>query len=345
MKFEPLVSWWLIVMYVFVALTAAGWQIWQIRHQGRKVLVRWLRRAALLILPAVLALGPSVPGGTSSPGVSNLDVIFAVDTTPSAGAQDYDGTLPRLDGVKNDILALANKLQGARFEIISFDSDANVVLPFTTDATALSSAVQGLTPEASTYSQGSSIDKPIGLIVQELNNSKAAYPDHERLLFYLGDGEQTVNAPVQSYASIASKINAGAVLGYGTTSGANMLNYTGADGTGTALSYIMTVDPATNKLIPAVSKIDPVALQTIATQLHVAYRDRDKGGPIASAFQASKASLTIAHSQHIVHYLNLYWLVAIPFAGLCFWEWQALVINLFELRKHHSEKQRGGRHA
>jgi Ca-activated chloride channel family protein len=340
MKIEPLVSWWLIGAYVFVAVAASSWLIWRIRHKGRKMLVRWLLRIVLLILPAVLALGPSIPGGTSSPGIANLDVIFAVDTTPSMGAQDYAGTQPRLTGVKNDLLALADKLQGAHMEIITFDSNASIVLPFTTDVSAYSTAVQGLTPEVSNYSQGSFINKPIDLITQQLGDSKSAHPDRKRLLFYLGDGEQTSSAAVQSFAAIASNLNGGAVLGYGTTSGAKMLNYTSADASGTPLSYITTVDPASNKLVPALSKIDPAALQKIATQLQEAYLYRNQGGPISDVFQASNAQLTIDHSQHIVHYLNLYWVLAIPFAILFFWEWQALMIILFDLREH-----KRGRHA
>jgi len=339
MKFEPLVSWWLIILYTLVAAASAGWLIWRIRQKGRKVLIRWLRRITLLLLPAVIALGPSIPGGTSAPGVANLDVVFAVDTTPSMGAQDYNGTKLRLDGAKNDLLALADKLQGAHLEIITFDSNANIILPFTTDTSAFSTAVQGITPQVSNYSPGSAIDKPIDLITQELNNSKAAHPDRNRLLFYLGDGEQTASAAVKSFAPIAPLLNGGAVLGYGTTTGAKMFNYTSADATGTGLSYITTVDPATKNLTPAISKTDPVALGQIATQLKVAYQDRNKGGPISSTFQASKAQLVIDRSQHIVHYLNLYWFFAIPFAGLFFWEWQALMISLLDLRKQHGDKR------
>jgi Ca-activated chloride channel family protein len=337
-KFEPLVSWWLIGAYGIIALGASAWQIWQVRHGGRKVLIKWLRRAALVVFPAILAIGPSIPGGTSSPGVTNLDVIFAVDTTPSMGAQDYDGTQLRLAGVKSDLLSLASKLPGAHLELITFDSNANVILPFTTDATAFQTAVASISPEVSDYSQGSAIDKPIALITQELNNSKLAHPDRQRLLFYLGDGEQTASTAVATFAPIAPDINGGGVLGYGTTAGGKMFNYTGADATGVALSYVTTVDPTTGKLVPAVSKIDPTALLLIASQLKVTYADRNQSGPIVGLFQASNAAVTIDRSQHLTRYLNLYWLFAIPFAGLFFWEWQNLVTGLLDLRQHHGGK-------
>lgn len=343
MKFEPLVSLWLLVPYTLLALGAAGWQMWRIRHQKRMIILRWSRRAALLLLPALIALGLSIPGGTSSPGVSNLDVVFAIDTTPSMGALDYTGGQQRIAGIKNDLLALGNKLQGARLEVITFDSNANVILPFTTDLSAFSSAVQGITPEPSSYSQGSNISMPVNTVLQQLQASKAAYPTHDRLVFYLGDGEQTTDAPIQSFAPIAPYISGGAVLGYGTTTGAKMIDYSVIPTTGSAASYIQTVDPTTGKLVPGISKMDPTTLQTIASQLNTTFVNRDQGGSIDSVYTASRAQLTVDRSQHLVRYLNLYWLLAIPFTVLMFWEWQILVINLLDLRERPEHP--GGRHA
>ena len=335
MKLQPLAPWWLLLLYALPAFGAAGWQIWRVKDKGQTTLFRWIRRGSLLVLPVLIALGPSIPGGTSAPGVSNLDIIFAVDTTPSMGALDYAGANQRLDGIKKDMTALATKLQGARFEIVTFDSDANIILPFTSDVTAFSSATQGMIPEISSYSQGSAIDKPITMLTQEFQSAKALYPQHQRLLFYFSDGEQTINQPVQSFAPIASYMNGGAVLGYGTTNGAKMLDYTNFSTVTTSLAYIMTVNPGGSGLSPAISKLDPNALQTIAGQLKIPYQNRDTGGSIDKLYQASHLSLAIDHSQHIVHYLNMYWLLAIPLAGLIFWEWQDLMVKLFDLRTYH----------
>ncbi len=347
MKLQPLVPLWLLIPYLLLTLGAAGWQIWRLwnkdkgkdRIKTRPLLIRWCRRGALLVLPAIIAFGPSVPGGTSAPGVANLDVIFAVDTTPSMGALDYNGTKPRMDGVRQDMLALATKLRGAHLEIIAFDSSANVILPSTTDPTAFATATDGLSPQVSSYSQGSSIDEPINLITQELKNSKTAYPQRNRLLFYLGDGEQTSPTAIESFAPLVPYLSGGGILGYGTTTGAQIPNDTGL-GTVSTTPYIMTVNGTTNTLTPAISHMDPTALQNIATQLKVTYHDRDQGGSVNSVYTASQAPLAVDRSQRIVHYLNLYWLFAIPFAGLLFWEWQLLVVRVFELRQ-----ARGGKHA
>lgn len=347
MKLQPLVSLWLLIPYIIAAVSFAGWQLWRIRHKVQKhlrtraVLLRWFRRTALLVLPAIIAIGPSIQGGISSPGVANLDVIFAVDTTPSMGALDYNGKNQRIEGAKRDLLALAETLKGAHMEIITFDSETSVILPLTTDFTAFSTAVEGMVPQINSYSQGSSVDKPIGLIIQELKASAAVYPEHYRILFYLGDGEQTTDLAPKAFNAIARQLDGGAVLGYGTTTGAQMVKYTGIYGATAAPAYITTIDTATSKLMPAVSSMSPTTLQKIAKDMKLTYRDRNQGGPVSEVYQASKAALAVDRSQRVVHYLNLYWLVAIPFTLLVFWEWQALVIKLFKLRGHHNRNIRG----
>jgi Ca-activated chloride channel family protein len=332
-KFELLAPWWIIVPYLMILLSASIWQGQRVLHKGRDVLIRWGRRGILLLLPVLLALGPSIPGGTSSPAVANLDIIFAVDTTPSMGALDYNVTQQRIVGVKKDLVALAKKLQGAHLELITFDSNPNIIVPFTTDTTAFSTAVNGMTPEVSSYSQGSSIDMPISLVEQQLKADKATYPARHQLFFYLGDGEQTSGQAVQSFAPLAKYLSGGAVLSYGTPKGAEMIDNTGSISPSKKVSYIMTLDASTLTLVPGVSHMDPTTLQTIASQLKVKYQDRDKGGSINNVYQISKAGLAIDRSQHIVRYLNLYWLFAVPFSVLLFWEWQAIILRLFDLRE------------
>jgi len=343
MKLQPLISWWLIIPYILAVGAFAGRQFWRIHRLRRKdasTVTHWIRRTALLALPALIAIGPSVQGGTSAPGVANLDILFVVDTTPSMGALDYAGTRQRLEGVRTDMSELAKSLQGAHMEIITFDSEASVILPLTTDSTAFATATENITPQINTYSRGSTIDKPINLAVEELKNAAAAYPEHYRIMFYLGDGEQTTEAKVKAFTPIARYLDGGAVMGYGTAKGARMLKYTGVASNDAKASYITTFNAATKRLEPAVSHVDTAALKKIATELKVSYQDRNKGGPISDVYQASKAALAIDKSQRVVHYLNLYWLVAIPYAGLIFWEWQSLIIKLFDLKD-----RRKARHA
>ena len=339
MRFQPLIIWWLIAPLALIGFGLLGWHIYRLRTGDKNELVTWIRRAGLFLLAVLLALGPSVPGGTSSPGVANLDVVIAVDTTASMGAKDYANDQLRLDGVKKDLLALAEKLQGAHFALITFDSKANLSLPSTPDKATFVSAVEALSLEIYGTSKGSAIDKPIDVSLQQLKKSKATDPDKSRLFFYLGDGEQTNDQKVGSFDSLKPYVEGGAVLGYGTAKGATMIRNTGLEQTGEP-QYVNTIDPTTKKPVPAVSKRDEGALKKIASQVGVTYRDRNSGGSIDDVYRASNAEMLVDYSQKVTQYINLYWLIALPFAGLLFWEWKTVLLMLLDLRK-----KEGGKHA
>src|SRR5690606_39283043 len=55
-------------------------------------------------------------------------------------------------------------------------------------------------------------------------------PDRSRMVFYLGDGEQTSSGEPESFKGGAKYVDGGAVLGYGTAEGGPMKKTTGRDG-------------------------------------------------------------------------------------------------------------------
>lgn len=336
MRFQLLFGWWLLLIFIIVALAAISWHLRYIWSEDLAARYLWMRRAVMVVLLLFIVLGPSVPGGTSSPGVANLDVVFAVDTTASMGANDYNGVDLRLEGAKKDMLTIGDTLKGAHFAIVTFDSKASVLLPYTTDYATFTGAVQTFNRELYNTSNGSSIDKPIDVVGKQLKNSKSAYPERLRMLFYLGDGEQTAKDKPKTFAGLSQYTDGGAVLGYGTAKGAQIFKYTGigATASGDANSkLIMTPDPQTKKLVPAVSKLNETQLKVIAEQLNVTYKNRNSGGSTAAVVKASKAELLINRSKHVVHYLNIYWFFAIPFTVLLFWEWKTIVLTNVALYK------------
>lgn len=343
MKFLPLVPLWFIALYGLFVVGVIGWQFWQLSRQRRRTQIitkTWIRRAVQLLLPLLIAIGPSIQGGISAPGITNVDVVFAIDTTPSIAALDYVGGKQRLEGVKQDLLSLGEQLQGAHIEIITFDSNASVILPPTTDQTVFTTTVRGLTPQISSYSEGSNIGEPIKIITQELNNMKTVYPEHYRMLFFISDGEQTAGDSVESFAALKEYINGGAVLGYGTEGGARMPKFNGLDfGKENAPDYIKTVDPSSNKETDAISKGNPGTLKQIASDLGVEYQDRTSGGSIDSAVDASKVKSLVDRSQKVVHYFNLYWLIAIPYAALIMAEWLQIMTKLLEARQRKEKEE------
>lgn len=337
MILQPITGWWLLLPMIIVAGGYMVWLIFQERKRRSVEYAAWIRRGALVALLALIVAGPSMPGGTTSPGVANLDIVFVVDTTASMGAEDYKTNKQRIEGVKTDLELLAQRFAGAHVAVITFDARAEVLLPFTTDQATLGAAIKSLNQEMFNTSIGTSIDRPIELISQQLKNSKQAYPQRQRLLFYFGDGEQTTKEQPKSFASLASYLNGGAVLGYGTTQGGKMIKYTGLEGLRTDrasnVSYIQTPNPTTKQFVPAVSKIDEQKLKDIANQLGIAYVNRNRGGDIGATFSASRADVLIDKSKKITHYVNMYWIFAVPLVGLVFWEWHKILGLYTELKR------------
>src|SRR5690606_32311167 len=104
------------------------------------------------------------PGAAHASGATvttDLDVYFLVDRTASIVAEDYDGGRPRLDGVKEDLVALARDLPGARYALIGFDNNVVDLMPLTNDLDAFAVTVDILHPEMTTYSTGSSPRLPV----------------------------------------------------------------------------------------------------------------------------------------------------------------------------------------
>src|SRR5690606_25239381 len=88
-------------------------------------------------------------------------------------------------------------------------------------------------------------------------------PDRSRMVFYLGDGEQTVTTEPESFAGSAEFTDGGEVLGYGTSEGGPMKITSGdpstSSGTGSDGGEYIEYQGA-----PAMSVLDESNLQSIA---------------------------------------------------------------------------------
>lgn len=240
-----------------------------IRARGARARASWILRVAAVAACGVLALRPGIPGGETETLATDTDIVILVDSTASIVAEDWGDGAPRLEGVRADVAALAEAYPGARFALITFDAAAELRLPLTTDTAALRSAMEVLTPEVTQRSRGSSIGIASGLLAQTLADAAASAPDRSRMVFYLGDGEQTAAGPPESFRDSAELVDGGAVLGYGTPEGGRMKVQTGDVARGA--EYIRDGSE------PALSRIDEQALQTIADDLGVPYQHRTAG--------------------------------------------------------------------
>ncbi len=337
MILQPIVPWVIIVVLTVGLLMFILWRLLEQKSLSHRMI--WIRRAVLVLLVGLMAIGISVPGGKSPSGMLNLDVVFVVDTTTSMGAEDYDEDLPRLQGVRTDIQAIARKMAGARFSIITFDSESKVVLPMTTDQSSLELVASQLTRESSVRSQGSSIDGALEATIAQLVANKKQNPQRPSVLFYLGDGEQTSLTEPKSFAALASYVQGGAVLGYGTAAGGEMKRYYGYGDENECISgssfgcYVVDTSSfnSISNNTPALSKFDEANLKKIAGEVGIPYEYRNNGEDVTNLFDTSNVERLANDTREVTLYTNLYYVFAIPFVLLLAWELLYLVGKFREL--------------
>lgn len=285
MTLQPILTWWIMAPLLVAAVLFLGWRLVRAaRERTTGQLREWLFRSALVLLLLAAALRPGVPGGSAQAATADVNVFFVVDTSSSMVAEDYGSNSPRLDGVRRDIMAIAGELAGARFSLLTFDSNAVVRMPLTTDTTALDTSVAVLQPQVTAFSKGSSVTAARALLAERLGAARDSHPERPRLVYYLGDGEQTSGTAPEALRLDGGLVDGGAVLGYGTPEGGPMKENTGRRSEqGVGAGYIQDGTSGTD----AVSVIDEGRLRWIAGQLDVPYVHRSDGDPVAPMMQAA----------------------------------------------------------
>lgn len=268
-----------------------------------------LRRLAVCVLLAVTALGPRL-GADEDPDTSaDADVVVIVDRTTSMGALDNGGH-PRMDGVRDDLTALARAMPGSRFSLVLMDNQAEVAMPFTTDTNAVVALAQTIGWRENANATGSdiSVGEPVARTL--LERSRSQRPRARRYLVYMGDGEQTSSTAPRSFAGLAPLVTGAKVLGYGTTTGAPM-----------------PVAPGSTQMVERggvrqVSRADPEALRLIASQVHGQYVNRSAAGAL-SWWQPAAASRTGDGARSTTH---VGWIGAAAAALIAAWDGAVCII-------------------
>jgi Ca-activated chloride channel homolog len=308
MTFRPLVPLALIVMAVLVLTTGAV--VAMASARSLRTRLSWLLRIVMVLSLAVVVAQPST--GAPVPlteEVTNADVLVVVDRTGSMAAEDWNGSQPRFDGVRDDLATLVDALPGVRWSVLAWDSEPVRTLPFTTDAEALTSWAGGLRQEITDYSSGSTITRPAEQVAHILSQDKERHPEKRRILVIISDGETTSDDPGGSYAEVASLVDAGIVLGYGTDAGGQMHAYDGSVDMDPNAPWI--TDPSGS---PAVSTIDEAALRAVAGQLGLPYLHRTDPDP--SALDAWAKALEISPETVLAKETTAWLAVTWPAAAL-----------------------------
>lgn len=229
-------------------------------------MTRILRSLIALCLVLAWSLPVVFERGTVGDAASQ-DVLLIVDRSTSMGATDHLGK-PRLEGVAADIRLLTETLHEARFAVVTIDNEARVVLPWTTDTTALTTLAGTLGWRDD--GQGSGTDIGVGAQAARtlLEESRTRRPRALRHVVYLGDGEHTAQAPPTPMAPLGALSDGALVLGYGTGAGATMLTRPGS------------TERVSRDGQQAVSRLDEGRLREIAEQLGGTYEHRTDDGPL-----------------------------------------------------------------
>lgn len=274
--FNPLLPW--PVLIAIAVILVAGCVVLAVLTAGRRT--QWALRAVAVIVLALAFSRPGVPvTAVTERSEAALDVFVVVDVTASMVAEDWDGDAPRLAGVEEDVSELMEQAPEARYSLITFAATSQTVLPLTTDDTAMRSALDVLRPEVTLYSSGSSITSARDHLVERLEKAAEDRPDSARIVFYLGDGEQTSGDEPAPMDGVADLIDGGAVWGYGTSGGGRMQETRGY-WNDEETEYI--TDPETDA--PAVSTIDEGNLEGIAGDMGVEYEHRTAGDAVSYEF-------------------------------------------------------------
>lgn len=300
MTINPMLPVWVLLALGIAMLV---WIAYCLVHASRQARMLWLGRGIMVLALVAALFRPGIGAVPTEVADESVDVLFVVDTSASSAAEDWGGNQPRLKGMKEDIEALAQRHPGARYSLVNFGSIAAQRLPFTTDATALEQSIQSLIPDDARYSAGTSIGAAAALVEEILDSAAKQYPDRVRVVYYLGDGEQTADGEPESFVDSADLVQGGAVLGYGTTVGGRMIAYDQYGPTGT---YVRDTEGHA-----AVSEIEEENLEIIASQLRVSYQLRTSADPpVAAEVDPGRGQKLDGGSTQLTTF-PLYWTLAL----------------------------------
>ncbi len=214
---------------VLIAMAAAAASViviaWIRSRESRiKSTFALAERIAIVALSFVIALRPMKEEYGTDIKLSNLDILFVLDTTLSMWADDGPhGT--RMREAKSDISHIMESLPGANFGLITFRNSSTVLSPFTQDAGAVLRYLDSIVAPDKSYVTGSRMDVPY-YDVENMLISSDRKENRCTILFFLSDGEDTDPGPEPySYESLEYLVDGGAVIGYGTEEGGEMEDY------------------------------------------------------------------------------------------------------------------------
>lgn len=311
MQIDP--NWTLLVA---VAVLTFGWALAAHRRHAWRAAATW-RRLAILVLLSVVAMQFGFSDDDQSRQTDPAEFVLVIDRTTSMGAQDFRGQEPRMTGVAEDVAALVEQRPDARYAVIVVDNEAQLELPWTTDARAVRTLAETMGWREFGLGSGTDITVGLELALEVLQGSSMASTATERYLVYFGDGEQTGEQAVRNLLPLAELLTDALVLGYGTVAGGVMATSPYDD-------ELVTLDGAV-----ALSHLDTDALEQLAADVGGTLVHRT--GVTEMDFWPNEAPVESEESQTIP--ITVSWLAAWVMTLLVAWELWASVSALRMARR------------
>lgn len=306
MKIDPIIPIWLM------SILCVGMICLKKRSK-----IAYIRQIIAIVLVFLINLRIMVPSNNVSSSPQTLDtyVLFVVDDTISMLARDYDGDTERLTAVKKDCSDIIDELDGAKFAVISFNNNANLVSPFTNNSQYAKDVIGSLYPIEEMYAEGTSMNVSIDMMTDTLKRAREK-ADGNVVVFFISDGEITNEEKLKSFKSAAKYVDGGAVLGYGTSEGGNMY----------VKSYYndreeLLEDTSSYPRKPAVSVIDEKNLKSIASDIGVKYINMNDSTNIDSTIsKIKKESVSESKDGKVTGYVDIYYIFAAMLVVVMMWE-------------------------
>ena len=307
--FNPIIPIWLMAI-IWVALLAIK----------RKGVMPYVRQVLIVILLFAINLRPMYISDEIKVIRQKLNCycIIVLDDTLSMMAEDYDGEdgkNTRMDAAKADIEYITKNLVGAKFCIIDFNNDANLICPFTDDSKYIKDSVDAIYPLVDYHATGTNINCCKNLLGQMINDAKLLNDGHV-VVFFLTDGENTDDHRLDNFSDIADGIEGGAIMGYGTEKGGQM-HYIDELHNET----VLVEDKRDYPYKPAVSKIDIKNLKSLSLDLGLEYIHMDESEDLDENL-AKIMQLLDAETEETTEYgyADVYFWFVIPLAALVAYE-------------------------
>lgn len=305
----PIIPIWLMAIICVVLILI-------ISIKGRK---GWslVRQIAIVVLLFIINIRIMIFSSNRQSLTNDYDVMFVLDNTMSMYAEDYNGSERRIDAVKKDCEYIITELAGSNFSLITFNNDAKISVPYTTDSSIILECLNTLPAMTNLYARGTTLNVSKELLLNTIK-SRSEQSEKKQIVFFISDGEITSESKLDSFSEIAKYINGGAVLGYGTQTGGKMKakEYsTSKDDE----KYVQ--DTSVYPYTDAISKIDENNLKQLANDLNIDYIHMENQSAIKSKLTEIKNGIVNStKNENKSSYVDIYYLFVIPLLALLVYE-------------------------